>query len=230
MAATEPITDTLDEAIGPFRLLTHPFYRAWQAGTLTRDDLRTYASQYWHQVDAFPTYLAAVADRLPDPEARRVVLDNLSDEVDQDHRGMWLAFAAAVGAAEPDVRRGRPEPETEACVRTFLDAATAAPISFALGAIYGYESQTPSVAATKVAGLREHYGIEGPGVSYFELHADLDVEHSRELGRVLAEVSGGEDEVRAACAGTRAGAEAIWGLLDGVGRVRGISSLDEGGR
>ena len=224
-----PITDAMDEAIIPFRLLTHPFYRAWQAGTLTRDDLRTYASQYWHQVDAFPTYLGVLADRLPDPEARKLLLDNLSDELDQDHRGMWLAFASSVGASETDVRSGHPEPETETCVRTFRDATTVAPLSFALGTIYGYESQTPAVAATKVAGLREHYGIDGTGVNYFELHADLDVEHSRDIGRALATVSGGEDDAKVACAGARAGAQAICGLLDGVARVRGISSPVDGG-
>ncbi|MGH2694393.1 MAG: iron-containing redox enzyme family protein [Actinomycetota bacterium] len=225
MAATTPITHHLDRAVERYRLLTHPFYRAWQAGVLTRADLRAYALQYWHQVDAFPGYLAAVADRLPEGKSKTIVLDNYSDEVDQDHRGMWLRFAEEVGASERDVRSSVPEPETEGCVAAFSAGAHTASPAFALGMIYGYESQTPDVAATKVAGLRDHYGIEGAGVDYFELHADLDVEHSRDLGRAIEIAAQGDADVRAASNGAGAGAVAIWRLLDGVARIRGIELI-----
>jgi pyrroloquinoline-quinone synthase len=216
------ITKHLDRAVEGHRLLSHPFYRAWQAGTLTRADLRVYAQQYWHQVDAFPGYLAALANRLPEGESKRIVLDNHSDEVGQDHRGMWLRFAEAVGASERDVRSSAAEPETEECVAAFSVGARAPRPAFALGMIYGYESQTPEVAATKVAGLRGHYGVDGPGVAYFELHADLDVEHSQGLGRAIGMEAEGDADLHAACDGARAGAEAVWRLLDGVARIRGI--------
>jgi pyrroloquinoline-quinone synthase len=85
--------------------------------------------------------------------------------------------------------------------------------------LYAYESQTPEIAATKVAGLKQHYGIKGTGLAYFELHGVLDVEHTRELGRALEHTVEDPSE---AVAGATAGAEAIWGLLDGVARVRGI--------
>jgi pyrroloquinoline-quinone synthase len=101
--AKTTITERLDRVVEGRRLLAHPFYRAWQAGALTRDDLSFYAQQYWHHVDAFPGYLAVLAGRLSEGEAKEIVLDNHSDEVDQDHRGMWLRFAEAVGASEPIV-------------------------------------------------------------------------------------------------------------------------------
>jgi pyrroloquinoline-quinone synthase len=220
--AETTITEQLDRAVDGYRLLTHPFYRAWQAGALSRADLCVYAQQYWHQVDAFPGYLSALADRLGEGEPKRIIVDNHSDEVGQDHRGMWLRFAEAVGASERDVRSSAPEPETHECVAAFSASAHASRPTFALGMLYGYESQTPEVAATKVAGLRDHYGIDGPGVTYFDLHADLDVEHSRDLGRAIGLAAESDADVRAACEGARAGAEAIWRLLDGVARVRGL--------
>ena len=45
----------LDARIAKYDLLCHPFYQAWAAGELTRDDLREYAQHYYHHVKAFPT-------------------------------------------------------------------------------------------------------------------------------------------------------------------------------
>jgi pyrroloquinoline quinone (PQQ) biosynthesis protein C len=78
------------------------------------------------------------------------------------------------------------------------------------------------VAQTKVAGLRDHYGIDGAGVEYFELHGELDVEHTAELAKAISEVATDEDALAEATEGARAGAAAIYRLLDGVARARDI--------
>ncbi len=214
----------LDRATSGRRLLEHPFYQAWQEGTLTSDDLAFYSKQYWRQVEAFPGYLASLAGRIPPGPARDTVADNLRDEVDDDHPGLWLDFAAALGASPDEVRSSESEPETTRCVRAFTDGCASADLPFALGMLYGYESQTPAVAETKVTGLRDHYGIEGPAAKYFELHGELDVEHARELARAIGEVARTEEDLESARRGARAGAEAIYGLLDGVARERGITA------
>jgi pyrroloquinoline-quinone synthase len=223
MDVTTTLQERLGAAVAARRLLDHPFYTAWAEGRLTLDDLRFYASQYWRQVEAFPGYLETLRDRLePGSQARAIVEANLADERDDDHPGLWLAFAAALGAAREDVRAATAEPETAACVDAFGSAMAAASLPFALGMLYGYESQTPAVAETKVAGLRTHYGVED-GLDYFTLHGELDVEHAAELVRALAEVAPNEPAVAEAEAGARAGAEAVWGLLDGVARVRALA-------
>ena len=219
MTPTEQVARRLDDATRSARILEHPFYQAWREGRLTRDDLAFYAGQYWRQVEAFPGYLDALAERLPD-DAAATVRANLADEIDGDHQGMWLAFAEAVGVTPGETRAAKPEPETRACVEAFSTAASSASPAFALGMIYGYESQTPDVATTKAEGLRGHYGIDGPGVEYFEVHGELDVEHASELAGVVATVATTDSELEEAAAGARAGAEAIWRLLDGVTRAR----------
>ena len=217
------IAERLDGAALEHPILRHRFYTAWAEGTLTLDDLRFYATQYWRQVEAFPGYLEGLADRLPSGPARAVVVDNLSDERDDDHPDLWLRFAAALGMERDAVTGAVVEAETHECVAAFDDAARTAPIPFALGMLYGYESQTPRVADTKVAGLREHYGIDGDGVEYFRLHGVLDVEHAGELVRAIDDVCSDERDLAAAELGARAGARALWHLLDGVARVRGIN-------
>ena len=77
---TAEFFERLEAAISKYDLLCHPFYRAWAAGQLSRDDLREYARQYYHQVEAFPFYLAEIALRLDEGELRRAVLANMCDE------------------------------------------------------------------------------------------------------------------------------------------------------
>ena len=66
----QPIDEVLAEAIVGRRLLTHPFYRRWEAGSLTEGELAAYAEQYRHIERALPVTLAAIADALPAGHAR----------------------------------------------------------------------------------------------------------------------------------------------------------------
>src|SRR5258708_25918973 len=77
---TTQFFEQLEASIARYDLLCHPFYRAWAAGELTRDDLREYARQYYHHVESFPSYLAEFALRLDEGELRRAVLANMCDE------------------------------------------------------------------------------------------------------------------------------------------------------
>src|SRR5215831_16459177 len=96
----------LEERIAGYDLLCHPYYKAWSAGNLTREDLRAYASDYYHHVAAFPTYLSALHSRLADGELRRAVLRNLCDEEieGRPHSEIWLDFAEGMGAQREAVK------------------------------------------------------------------------------------------------------------------------------
>jgi pyrroloquinoline-quinone synthase len=74
---TTQFFERLEATIGRYDLLCHPFYRAWSAGELSREDLREYARHYYHHVQAFPCYLAEFALRLDEGELRRAVLANM---------------------------------------------------------------------------------------------------------------------------------------------------------
>src|SRR5258708_37957922 len=103
---TQQFFEQLESRIGKYDLLCHPFYKAWSAGELTRDGLRAYAQDYYHHVEAFPSYLAAFALRLEEGELRHAVLANRSDEMCANgrsgkdsvpHSDLWLDFAEGMG-------------------------------------------------------------------------------------------------------------------------------------
>src|SRR5512139_1858327 len=91
--------DDIDARIREKSLLLHPFYQAWTKGELTIESLRDYASQYYHHVAAFPTYLSATHANMTDIRDRRLVLANLMDEEtgSPNHPELWLQFGESLG-------------------------------------------------------------------------------------------------------------------------------------
>jgi pyrroloquinoline-quinone synthase len=139
--------EQLEASIAKYDLLCHPFYRAWAAGELTRDDLREYARQYYHHVEAFPCYLAELALRLDEGELRRAVLANMCDEkgageASKDsapHSELWLDFAEGMGARR-DMVMHLPVAEIRELIRHFHRMASEGTPEEALAAFYAYES------------------------------------------------------------------------------------------
>ena len=170
----------LNARIAQHNLLLHPFYQAWKNGELTREDLREYASDYYHHVAAFPTYLSALHSRLEDGEVRRSVLRNLADEEihGKCHSDLWLDFAAGFGADVDAVRNSAPSPEMAQLIAQFRTVAKEGATAEALAAFYAYESQIPAVAEEKLRGLKDLYGADDATAAYFKLHQTADVHHA----------------------------------------------------
>src|SRR5207237_142156 len=84
-----PFSQELQARIAKYDLLSHPFYKAWSAGELSRDDLREYACQYYHHVAAFPAYLAQFAVRLEDGALRQAVMASMAGEKARLVRDMY---------------------------------------------------------------------------------------------------------------------------------------------
>jgi len=214
----------LDAAIARHDLLCHPFYEAWSAGTLTRDELRDYSAQYFNHVSAFPTYLNGLLTRLPEGELREAVEENYQDEMGagsadgRPHDELWMDFNQGMGGKRTPAQ---PLPEMCALMESFRRTASHGHPAAALAMFYAYESQVPRVAREKAAGLRKWYGADDATCHYFDLHRTADVYHARVWRHALeqtitAEPGAAEMALRAA----GQAAQALWRALDGIERAR----------
>jgi pyrroloquinoline-quinone synthase len=216
---TQEFFTALEARIAKYDLLCHPFYKAWSAGELTREDLRNYGQNYFHHVNAFPEYLQAFASRLPMGETRRAVEANHGDEMglhgSRPHSELWLDFVEGMGGG----RAGSANPiaEVESLMQRFRSAASEGGPEEALATFYAYESQVPRVAAEKARGLWASYGADAKTCEYFTLHTTADVYHSRVWKQQLANaVEGNPAAAERALNAAENAAKALWTALDGI--------------
>jgi len=222
---TQEFFQQLDARIAKYDLLCHPFYKAWAAGELTRDDLREYAQDYFHHVEAFPGYLAAFALRQEDGELRRAVLANMADEngsVDSvPHSELWLDFAEGIGSGR---HPRQPIAEISQLIAHFDRVATEGTPAEALAAFYAYESQVPRVAQEKARGLKEMYGADDKTRGYFTLHTTADVYHSNVWKQQVAkQVEASPEAAEKALNAAESAAKSLWNALDGVEARRTVT-------
>lgn len=216
----------LEARIASYDLLKHPFYQAWSKGELTAQDLREYATDYYHHVSAFPTYLSALHAQLPDSALRRSVLENLMDEEGigspdrRPHSELWMDFAKGMGADAGQVKQSDPVAEVKdliAAFRGFMQQETAA----ALAALYAYESQVPRIACEKAEGLEKHYGADARTCRYFTLHQTADVHHAQVWRNLIdKQLEATPEAADTALSAAESAARALWAALDGVERKR----------
>src|SRR6201987_723672 len=112
---TGSVLGEIDARVAGQHLLQHPFYKAWSRGELSLEALRDYATQYYHHVAAFPTYLSAVHAQTDNAEVRRHILSNLMDEEagSPNHPELWLEFAESLGLERHEVKNSALWPETK---------------------------------------------------------------------------------------------------------------------
>ena len=220
---TQEFLAQLDARIAKYDLLCHPFYKAWSAGTLTREDLQAYGRDYFHHVQAFPSYLGEFGARVEDDQLRRAVEINREDELGTDgavsHAELWLDFVEGMGGKRSG--SDTPVPELTKLMESFHSVAREGAPEEALAAFYAYESQVPRVSAEKAQGLRKMYGADEKTCKYFTVHTVADLYHSRIWRHQLAKVVQGNSPAadRALDAAENA-AKALWCALDGIEGAR----------
>jgi pyrroloquinoline-quinone synthase len=204
------ILAVVEEALEGRRLLSHPFYRRWSLGQLRPEELGAYAGQYRCIEAMLPRWLRSIQRSAQNPDVHALVQRNLNDEVGDalTHVELFDRFAVAVGAPTPGTN------EIDPATRSLLDTHAeliASSAAEGLAAVLTYELQAPEISASKAAGLRSQYGLDGDALAFWDAHATMEGDHaSWTLDAVVA--AGGEPAVVATAA--RRAADAWWAFLD----------------
>jgi pyrroloquinoline-quinone synthase len=75
----------------------------------------------------------------------------------------------------------------------------------------------PEVAAEKISGLRDRYGIEDQRtLAFFSVHSTLDLEHSSHEREAIRRTTATDEDADAAVVATQKALDAWWGFLDAV--------------
>jgi len=209
-------------------MLGHPFYVQWTNGTLSREQIRFYALQYYQHVLAEPTYISAVHSRTPhvfsdgqpaDISVRQEILKNLISEEfgEKNHPALWRTFAQSLGATTQALASAKPLATTTNLIDTFRKLCSERPFYVGLAALHAFESQAPAIAVTKIEGLIRFYGFSDPQTyEFFTVHQEADVWHSAAEWSLIERFADTPAKRAEVIAATGEACEALWTFLDGV--------------
>ena len=228
MTAKISLKQNIESIINAKSLLKHPFYVAWTEGKLSKDQLRHYAEQYFHNVLAEPTYLSATHFNTPhlhteensgDISVRQEVLKNLISEEygEKNHPALWKTFALALGSSNKSLTNATALPGTANLVATFRDICLNQPFYAGLAAMYAFESQVPEIAAVKIDGLAKFYGMKDPkNYEFFTVHQEADIHHSQAEWKLIERFANSPEKQMEVLAATNKACDALWNFLDGI--------------
>ncbi len=152
-------------------LLQHPFYKAWSAGMLTREQLAGYAKEYYFAARHVPMVMDAVEKNLPKgtPKSTRKVFQKQALE-EREHIELWERFASALGVTEKELEAYEPTETVKEAVASIVETAQEG-FEQGVAAMYAFECDLPAISQSKIDGLVKFYGLQSDDAhAYFEEH------------------------------------------------------------
>ncbi|MBC7461667.1 MAG: hypothetical protein H7287_09930 [Thermoleophilia bacterium] len=186
-STTQEFVAEIDDAVSGSNPANEPLLAGLREGQLSRDQLRTFAAQYYHLVDALPRFVSTVHSVSPNAKVRRTLLNVLMplESTPPSISDLWLQTCAALGLFSDTVRASEPTPATAACLGDFEYLCRSGSAQ-GVAALYAWMSRMPAVYRVEQAALAEHYDLaSGPGVQFFEAMQFQATSHARALRTAL---------------------------------------------
>jgi pyrroloquinoline quinone (PQQ) biosynthesis protein C len=152
------------------RLLDHPFYKAWNDGELTVEQLSDYHKAYTEFIESIPMFWAKIVNdfSIESSESDRIVKE------ETEHILLWEKWSYKL-----------PQIDKYHSMKMILHELSKMSSSQLLGAIHSFEIQQPEIAHTKKDGLKKYYGYTDNDLSYFDEH--MHEEHHIKFGEFIAD-------------------------------------------
>ncbi len=158
-----------------YRLLEHPFYKAWNSGAISKEQLAVYAASYNELINKIPDLWKKVIEKL---DSGSKTGEHIVNE-EKGHIALWEKWQSTLeDAAVYPSMKGLIE-ELSNMNETEL-----------LGAIHAFEIQQPEVAETKKCGLIDYYNADESDLVYFDEHMNEEkhIDYAREISHGLSKI------------------------------------------
>lgn len=157
-----------------YKLLEHPFYRAWENGQLSINALSSYGYSYLEFISRIPVYWERVIKSF-NINANWVV------EEEKTHIELWKKWIGKLEKVEN-------YPSLNELIYKFDNYSP----SELAGAIHAFEIQQPEVAKFKKDCLIKFYGFKDEDLEYFDEH--LKEEKHIKVGELIYQNYANKDE------------------------------------
>ncbi len=177
----------LKERLAP---LSNPYVTSLADGTMTRDELVETQIQFLFAVVFFSRPMAALAGRLPRPELRMSLLENVLDEhgrgrLSFSHESTFLELLRRLGVSEGEIERRALWPEVRAFNTTLAGVCVMDDTFTGLAALGIIEDTFAGISAAIGRGIVARGWLAAGEIVHYKTHEELDEEHAEGFYREL---------------------------------------------
>ena len=182
-----PFLENLNRELADHQAVNHPFLSS--IGTLTPEQTKIFASQFYLYVRMFPRLMGAVVYTVPDERARLPLILNLINECgglaymermdnSHTHPALFRIFTSALGISDVELEATVPLPSTQQFIEAYEQLYLKSPFLKAMGAVGpGTECAVPKMYVPILEGLKAQNQFTEQDLYFFALHLPIDQEH-----------------------------------------------------
>lgn len=170
--------------------LDSPYLRALHDGSLSREDFVETQLQFLFAVVFFSRPMSVLAGRLPRPEMRLSLLENVHDEhgagnVGMTHERTFLTLLSRFGVTPEAIERRALWPEVRAFNTVLAGLCTLDDVTTGLAALGIIEDLFSGISASIGRGIVQRGWLAERDVVHYPTHEKLDEEHAEGFYRVI---------------------------------------------
>jgi pyrroloquinoline quinone (PQQ) biosynthesis protein C len=170
--------------------LENPYLRALEDGSFAREDFVETQAQFLHAVVYFSRPMAVLAARLPRPEQRLGLLDNVRDEhgagdLTGSHERTFLTLLSRLGMGSADLERRAQWPEVRAFNATLLGVCAHDDLPTALALLGVIEDLFSGISAHIGRCIVARGWLRAEELTHYPTHEVLDVHHAEGFYRLV---------------------------------------------
>lgn len=178
---------TLHEGLDVAR---HPYFVALEDGTFAREDFLETQIQFLFAVVFFSRPMAILAARLPRPELRRSVLENVHDEhgagdLSLSHEQTFLTLLERLGVGRDEIERRALWPEVRAFNTCLAGVCMMDDVYTGVAVLGIIEDLFSALSARQGSGICERGWLKSEQMIHYDLHSELDVDHAADFYRII---------------------------------------------
>jgi len=197
MTIAEQVTQAADRAIALTALFQNPYFIALENGTMSKEAFIASQEQFFFAVAYFSRPMTYLIARIPDPKRRLDILHNIVEEHGDFHE---KAFHETTFKMLLERLGSKREMQPQAGVMAFNTALTGIAITeqpeMAIAAIGIIEYAFADISARIGVAIVKNGWLQQEQLIHYNLHADLDKQHSQEFFE-LVEADMGREDTRA---------------------------------
>lgn len=172
------------------RPLENPYLRALRSGELSREDFVETQIQFLFAVVFFSRPMAALAGRMPRPELRLALLENVSDEHGNGnlrlcHERTFLLFLSRMGVAPEELERRALWPEVRAFNTALVGVCLLDDVPTALATLGIIEDLFAGISSDIGQSVLRRGFLGATEIVHYKTHEALDVEHAEGFYQTL---------------------------------------------